>query len=164
MTESYFLERAVWTDADFDSMGWHDATIHAIAFLPDTSELALDLDYILEWVEPSPSREASSFWVAPATFIFENAFEAEIQLHPLLDVTVQGLERRDPQPTRPGFAGPITAWQWLMDCNEGSITLRATGFRQIFRRAPIRVDRQSLLPAERGEVSLGQAPFKAPTL
>ena len=46
------LEKAVWTDGDFDRMGWHDARVHAIAFHEDedNAELLLDLDYIVRWI------------------------------------------------------------------------------------------------------------------
>jgi hypothetical protein len=164
VVNQYALERPVWTHADFEAMGWHDATIHAIAFLPATFELALDIDYILQWIDPMPSEEYYSFWVAPATLIFENTFETQIKLEPMDEVTMQALERRDEQPTRPGFDGPSTAWQWVVDCNEGATTLRATGFRQIFRREPILISRQTLLPDERGEISFAQTPFRAPAV
>jgi hypothetical protein len=32
------LEKAVWTHGDFDMMGWHDATVHAIAFHEDDED------------------------------------------------------------------------------------------------------------------------------
>ena len=39
----------VWADADFDAMGWHDITVHAMGFdeRKDTARLLLDIDYIL---------------------------------------------------------------------------------------------------------------------
>ena len=54
--------RAVWSDADFEQMGWHDATVWAVAFLAtdpretldSSGELALDIDYIVQWIEPVP--------------------------------------------------------------------------------------------------------------
>jgi hypothetical protein len=79
-------------------------------------------------------------------------------------VTMQGLERRDEQPTRPGFEGPPTDWQWVVDCNEGSVTLRATGFRQIFRQPAVRVSRQRLLLTERGGISFARTSFGAPAV
>jgi hypothetical protein len=30
--EEYELEKWIWTEADFDVMGWHDSSIHALAF------------------------------------------------------------------------------------------------------------------------------------
>jgi hypothetical protein len=54
------LEKATWTDADFEVMGWHDCRIHALSigehdddvFPP--ARVMLDLDYIVRWVEPAP--------------------------------------------------------------------------------------------------------------
>jgi hypothetical protein len=53
------VAKTIWTDADFDAMGWHDNAVHAIALEPvpsDPGRLLLDIDYILEWVPPLPDR------------------------------------------------------------------------------------------------------------
>ena len=65
MAEEYELDKWIWTEADFEQMGWHDARIHAIAFLTETFEFALDIDYILQWVEPAEGETYYKFWVAP---------------------------------------------------------------------------------------------------
>jgi len=44
--------KTVWTDADFETMGWHDNAVHAIAVEPappHPGSLLLDIDYIVEW-------------------------------------------------------------------------------------------------------------------
>ena len=59
MAERSGLEKAVWTQDDFPVMGWHDATVHAIGFDEDelwSERLLLDLDYIVEWIEPAGDR------------------------------------------------------------------------------------------------------------
>jgi hypothetical protein len=64
------LTKTVWTDADFESMGWHDNAIHAFACepaLPYPGRLLVDLDYIVEWVNPVAPETRFSFWVCPAT-------------------------------------------------------------------------------------------------
>jgi hypothetical protein len=50
--EMYELEKWVWSHHDFDVMGWHDATVHAFALVPEQFELLLDIDYIVKWEEP----------------------------------------------------------------------------------------------------------------
>ena len=50
MTQFLTLEKAVWTDGDFEAMGWHDARLYSFLTLPDTFELAFDIDYIVQWV------------------------------------------------------------------------------------------------------------------
>ena len=55
MKQEYKLEKWIWTEADFDVMGWHDSQIHATAFFPEDFELVLDIDYIFDWVHPYDS-------------------------------------------------------------------------------------------------------------
>ena len=72
------LERCVWTDADFEAMGWHDSCVHAVAVEDDGwSRLLLDLDYIVGIVRPEPPETALRFSVAPATLVFENVWDLE---------------------------------------------------------------------------------------
>jgi hypothetical protein len=74
------LSKSFWSDADFEQMGWHDATIHGLyiqqtdAVLP---RLLLDLDYIVRWVQPLPPEKHFNFWVSPATLVFEDVWDLE---------------------------------------------------------------------------------------
>ena len=86
MTDGCALEKWTWTEEDFERMGWHDAQVHAFAFLPESWELLLDLDYILKWVAPSEGESHYSFWSAPATLIFENVADLKIELEPPEDL------------------------------------------------------------------------------
>jgi hypothetical protein len=36
------LEKVIWTEADYDIMGWHDATVWALAFGWESHEFSLD--------------------------------------------------------------------------------------------------------------------------
>ena len=73
------VARTVWTEADFDVMGWHDNKIHAMAVEPGPDypgRLLLDLDYIIEWVAPEPPARDLSSWICPATLVFDPASPA----------------------------------------------------------------------------------------
>jgi hypothetical protein len=51
------LAEAIWTDADFDRMAWHDYAVHAIAVEPappQPGRLLVDLDYLVDWVRATP--------------------------------------------------------------------------------------------------------------
>ena len=61
-------------------MGWHDCRVHGIAFYPEQFELAFDLDYIFQWVDPQPNETHFKFWVAPATLVFTNVHDVEFDL------------------------------------------------------------------------------------
>ncbi len=141
-------EMRVWTERDFDFMGWHDATIHGLAFRPQSYSLVFDLDYILKWVEPASSEEYFSFWVAPATLTFENVSEVEISLQSdLPQLTLFGIERADEQPAPDGR---FKSWRYTLDGDQGTISFRATAFTQKFRNFPVQTNQQSLSERERG--------------
>ena len=47
------------------------------------SQDALDLDYIVRWMEPTRSERYFTFWLSPATLVFEGAWDIKGQLGPL---------------------------------------------------------------------------------
>ena len=145
------LTKSVWTDADFDQMGWHDARIWALAFLAESSEFVLDIDYIIEWVSPAPGEEYYEFWVVPATLVFENVTDLDIQLEPFSDVSLDSITRSEPGvPLNAVRIGKTQDWRYDLDCHVGGIQLRSAGYTQYLRRPPIRVKTQHLPLDRRG--------------
>lgn len=73
-------------------MGWHDCRIRAVSiteYEDDTvppTRLLLDLDYIVRWVDPVPPEKHFTFWIAPATLVFEKAWDITGQFGPLHDL------------------------------------------------------------------------------
>lgn len=65
---NYEPEKYLWTDADFEQMGWHDNTIYQINLTKD--DLELDIDYIFQWNEPDVEGLPFTFWISPSTLIF----------------------------------------------------------------------------------------------
>jgi hypothetical protein len=59
----YTLEKKVWTDQDFEQMGWHDCNIYKIRL---TEDLELDIDYILQWNKPDLEGLPFTFWATLA--------------------------------------------------------------------------------------------------
>jgi hypothetical protein len=157
MNEKYELEKWVWTEADFEQMGWHDARVHAFAFLPESFEFVLDIDYILEWVPPAEGETYYKFWVAPATLVFENVHGLRIDLEPYDGVEIDGIRREDPQkPRNAEHIGRETEWGWVIEAQEGEISLRAVGYKQYLRSEPAFGRQQSLDIEARGDFSFGR--------
>jgi len=148
------LEKGIWTHDDFERMGWHDSSIYACGAIPEDFELMFDLDYIVEWVPPGADEKYYSFWVAPATLVFQNVADVQVTLESMQgEITLLGLQRGDPHPTP---AGRLNDYRWTLDGNEGSITFRATGFRQYFRAAPVLTTAQRLSQSARGGLSFNR--------
>lgn len=150
------LEKAVWTDADFDTMGWHDATVHALAFHEDEHDarLLVDLDYIVRWIHPEPPAEHFTFLVAPATLVFENVWDLQGELgaqRTLLQI--QDIHRREAENDRQRTAG---VQPWVVEGHDFELTLLATSFRQHFRGRPVHTASQRLELDARGGISFEQ--------
>jgi hypothetical protein len=145
---------AVWTDADFDAMNWHDAAVHAIAVgpaPPDPGRLLVDLDYVVERAPAEAPGAGPGFWVCPATLVFGPARDlaADINLPgPSFEPSLDALRRSGPDED-----GLFT---WNLVGRLFSIGLRASGFTQYLRRAPVRSPRPRLTPDDRGGLSFDQ--------
>lgn len=152
MSEPFELEKWVWDESDFERMGWHDCHIHALAFDPDAFELMLDIDYILGWVHPGEGETYFGFWIAPATLVFENVYEMEIEASSHyggleMDAITRGQERG---PRNAEHIGKDVAWKWEVECQEGSIRFWASGYKQFIRGAPVLSQSQALDLKTRG--------------
>jgi hypothetical protein len=153
------LTKATWTDADFEDMGWHDCRIHAVSigeYDDDTlppARLLLDLDYIVRWVDPAPSRQHFTFWIAPATLVFEQAWDISGELGPLHELMeIADLHRLDPPDGKPD---PL----WHLEGQNFELRLRAPGYTQYLRRPPHHVPRQILTSPERDGLSFAERSF-----
>ena len=154
MSEIHEIEKWVWTEADFERMGWHDVAVYAFAYQAQNWEFLLDLDYILQWVDPLEGELGYQFTTAPATLVFADVGSIRIDLEPLSGFEIENISRSDPQ-TRalPDGTSSKVHWLWTIDFQEGEITFRSTGYAQYIRRNPILSTRQSLTAAERGGLS-----------
>jgi hypothetical protein len=143
----YELERTVWSEEDFASMGWHDCWIHALSFTA-AGELVFDLDYILELVESEQGETYYRFWISPATLIVRDVDEVVFDL----DAEWTGWQIFDF--SREEKSGKKQLWK--LECIEGVISFRAEGFEQFVRSAPILCDEQKLDLDEREGISFSQ--------
>jgi len=156
-------ERRIRTEADFERLSWHDCTIWAIEFRagdPDrgdwTSEIALDIDFLVEWICGAEGN--ARFRVAPATLVFHEVTDPRIAidwgstgfqnaLHP---VSIHVIERERVQNQKVCLDRPYYAWRILINWPEGgAISFGAVGFTQTLRAEAILTDQQHLSPGER---------------
>ena len=151
------------TDADFDDVSWHDCHVWGVsvgAGDPDTSDwtsdLALDLDFIVEWI--CGVNQTFQFRVAPATLVFHGVTDPRIgvswgegglqaAIHPIsIDRIVrEPLEQQKVFHDRPYYRWTIRS-NWPAG---GEITFGATGFTQRLRSEPVLSPRQHLSRHER---------------
>jgi len=152
------LLTAQWTDADYRTMGWHDATVWAFtveradwdlinARLNPEARLLLDLDYITRWVWPGLRKGPYSFWVTPCTLAFRAVSALSVTIDPRADVgsmVISSIQRVDDR--------------WHIEGHDVEMTFTADSFRQTARRIPVLTRAQSLGLDERGGYSYDETP------
>ena len=148
------LAKTVWTNADFEELSWHDNTIHALAVDPlggGPGRLLLDIDYIIEGVLPDPAQTRLSFWICPATLVFEPAWDlvTEIDMEGWgFHMDLDEIERSGPD-ERGNF-------DWTLTGDLVTIRLGARGFTMYLRQPPVYSDGFFLSVAERGGISFAE--------
>jgi len=162
--EKYILEKKIWTQDDFDIMGWHDANIYGMIIEKGEEQwqanLIFDIDYIFEWVHPVHPQKYFSFWIAPCTLIFKEVYELRI------DIDQQGnsLELFDFHNisllSKNELENDIIVYEWLLELHIGEIQFKSLGFEQIVRMVPIYTNGQVLSLEERGGISFTNQAFE----
>ena len=139
MAEQYKLEKRVWTESDFEIMSWHDGHVYSIAFAPEKSEIAFDIDYIFQWVHPKQNETSFSFWVSPATLVFENVYNMEFDISSYdggLEIDI--IQRESVGvPRNAQYIEKNEEWVWTIKCQEGEIKFRSAGYKQYIRAEPV---------------------------
>ncbi len=143
--DKYELEKKIWTEADFEKMGWHDSRIYKIRL---TDNLELDIDYILQWNKPDIEGLPFTFWVAPATLVFKNIhniqFEIDTAFGEAVEIEDIELNRSD------------NKIHWTVITKQGDIEFTAGGFTQWIRQEPFFQFGQTISYIERCGFSLEQ--------
>lgn len=140
----YTLRKKIFTDADYDQMGWHDCTIYKVRLADD---LEMDIDYIVEWVEPEADGFPFSFWVAPATLVFKKVSNVTFEFDAIFLSEFVEIEEIDMERTPEGIS-------WTITTRQGEMQFMAEGFEQYIRQEPFFRLAQSIAISERNGISL----------
>ena len=158
----YDLEKSIWTEQDFDKMGWHDSSVYGIAF-GTPYELSFDIDYIFKWVEPFAESDFYSFWVSPCTLVFENLHDLkfDIEISEPFELEINDIVRENPaRPRNADFIGREQEFDWTVETHQGIITFKSVGFKQFVRQKPLLLVSQSIPVEKRGSVSFDKVAYK----
>ena len=138
MTDKYELEKWLWTESDFEIMGWHDSRVYAIAFSPEKFEIVFDIDYIFQWVHLKQDEKFFSFWVSSATLIFDNVYDIKFDISSYSGGLEIDCIKREyiGSPINAQSIGKDKEWNWTIECQEGEIKFRSAGYKQYIRTKP----------------------------
>ncbi|CAI9673591.1 MULTISPECIES: hypothetical protein [Elizabethkingia] len=137
------IVKDIWTDMDFEQMGWHDNYIHAILFPNENQKLVLDIDYIFKWVLNETST-LYDFWVSPSNLIFMDVLNLKINLdfQNTVGLGIQDINRSNP---RPYPNGKGLKWDYSIFTDNGSIVFESSGFVQNIKKQPILTNSTTLI-------------------
>ncbi|MDA3614338.1 hypothetical protein [Polluticaenibacter yanchengensis] len=161
-SDKFILDKNIWTQDDFEIMGWHDANVYGLTIERSednwTADFLLDIDYIFKWVHPIPPAQAFTFWVAPCTLIFRDCFDLHIDFRTyggcldLLEIADLYLKSKTEQEKN------MFVYEWTIELQQGQITLKSYGLEQIVRQQPKHVNGQVLTLNERDGINFGRKP------
>jgi probable F420-dependent oxidoreductase len=152
-----------FTHADFADLSWHDNEIYGIEFRVGdaekddwTSDLALDIDYIVDWIRKG---DAMQFSIAPATLVFHGVTDLRLEIDggqvgqqvSLLLPSIAAIERERIVDQRVFLDRPY--YRWCIRLNgspNGELAFGAVGFTQTLRREPVLCEQQRLGRSLRG--------------
>jgi hypothetical protein len=149
--DNYELEKWIWTEKDFEQMGWHDATIYGIRL---NQNLEIDFDYIFQWNQPEVEGFHFTFWVAPCTLVFDNPKELSFELTQSFDdkwLEIQDIE----------MSIVDNENHWTIITQQGHISFRAESYQQVVRKQPSLQLGQTIPYDERGGFSFDLKPGDA---
>jgi hypothetical protein len=146
LPDHYELEKKIWTEAGYQKMGWHDSPIYALAFQSDpstlSSELILDIDYIFQWIHPVPPNLYFSFWIAPATLVFKEVHNLDMQINQdppnIFDLEIADIHRLE----QLAYPNGSSFWKWHIELQNGHIYFDSNGYEQFIKQQPVLASQQ----------------------
>jgi hypothetical protein len=151
--EEFNLDKWILTTDDFDQMCWYDCKIHAVAFDEYNYKLLFDIDYIFKWVGPEDDGYYR-FWMSPATLIFENVYDYEVDLESGLGTIIEDVERNNPKkPLNSEHINKDVEWEWNIETANGRFGFKSVGYTQYIRKVPVYKKVQEIGIEERGGYS-----------
>ena len=154
---------ASYTESDFERLSWHDRHIWGIELRAGdpregdwTSDLALDIDFIVDWL--CGVGGGGQFRVAPATLVFHGVTDLKIKIDwgdsgfrvSLHEVSVDRIEREAVRDQKVHLDRPYYSWRIKLNWPEsGEIAFGPVGFTQTLRAEAVLKDQQRLSLRER---------------
>lgn len=151
------------SEADFDRTSWHDNIVYGVRFAVGDpmrgewhSDLALDIDHIVEWV--CRDDGSATFRVAPATLTFHNVTDVRIAVDfgdsghrtGLNELSIAAITRATVADQKICLDRPYYRWRIELNLPQGGeISFGASGYSQHCRTAPVAVDQPRLAAADR---------------
>ncbi|HMG66707.1 MAG TPA: hypothetical protein VK588_03440 [Chitinophagaceae bacterium] len=134
--------KPLWTEADFESMSWHDSRLYSISFPNEKLKMTFDIDYLFKW-EINKIDNLYNFWVSPCDLIFSDVLNLEINFDfkNTVGLYIDNIARFN---SRASFNEQKIIWHYKITTDKGIISFEGTEFIQIVKKQPILTNSQVL--------------------
>ena len=144
----------IFSTKDFAVINWHDFKIHGLAFDEAEFKLYLDIDLIIEWIEPLSSEDGYRFMIAPATLVFRNVWNLIVDIDTNLALDIDSVSMQNPHyPKNKDCVQDENEYDLNIGLQQGEISFSSSGFEIYIRKSPEIRQGQSLVLKERGGIS-----------
>lgn len=146
--------KLVYNTNNFNQIQWHDTKIYAFAFDDKNFKFYLDVDLILEWIDPQLNSENYTFKIVPATIVFLNTWNLIIDVDTNLNLVIEDVEMISPHlPNNIKYIENVLEYCWKIELSEGEIQFNSIGFEILTKSEPVLSNEQSIGLFERGGVT-----------
>ncbi len=168
--------RGTQTDADFDRLSWHDCHLWGFDLQPGnpdegdwTRDLALDIDYIVEWI--CGVDGGATFKVAPASLVFHGVTDPKIEIDwgpsrsfvSVHAASIDRLERARVTDQKVHLDRPYYWWTIRLNWPSGGhLAFGAVGFTQTLSADPVISEHQCLSRSQRQRLIAGRSHAQSP--
>lgn len=133
--------KEIWTDSDFDEMGWHDSRLYRMKFPDEDYNFILYIDYIFKWEKQKD--DSFKFWVSPCELKFQNISNLKLNLsfEDFLEIFICEIKRQ-----KIGLTpnGKMIEWKYIVETDRGDIEFESTDFEMNLISQPILSESQDL--------------------
>jgi hypothetical protein len=147
-------EKTVFFVGDFDKLKWHDCKIYGFMFDDINYKFYLDIDFIVEWIDPINEHEGYKFKVAPATLVFHNAWDIIFDIETNLSLEIDDVVMSNPHEAKnKEVVLSKPEYDWHIELQQGDIFFKSIGFELYLRKPSILTENQTFGLEARGGVS-----------
>ena len=128
------IEKWIWTEVDYEIMGWNCAFVHGFR---RTEDLEFDIDYIFKWNDPV-AYSGFTFYVSPFTLVFHSYKQLDYPNNATIEGgDISHVHRLDGNEWQIDFS----PGQWFCETGEQryfgfNMRFESEGFTQYVRKKP----------------------------
>jgi hypothetical protein len=137
-----------------DNISFHDCKVYAFGYDEKNNQFLLDVDYISsEWI--LEKNGYYSFNIVPSTFVFENAWDIEINISMGDALIIDEITRDNPKLKNfDGFPENTKEYDWKIEFLQGEINFKSISFSIYQRQKEITQKSRLLTMDDRRGISL----------